>query len=76
MFPMGFKKPCTIYQKKNMEQENKAIEMFKKLPLSIRKQILSWEWFEGFKQRNSLEEKSRIEISVDSYMKDKDNDKA
>jgi len=55
-----------------MEQENKAIEMFKKLPLSIRKQILSGEWFEGFKQRNSLEEKSRIEISVDSYMKEND----
>jgi len=24
MFPMGFKKPCTIYQKKNMEQKSEV----------------------------------------------------
>ena len=70
---MVFKKGI-LFIRKIMEQ-NKAIEMFKKLPLSIRKQILSREWFEGFKKRNSLNEKSRIEISVDSYM-GKNHDKA
>jgi len=49
-----------------------VLERIKNFTPSIRKQIISGEWFEGFKQRNSLEEKSRIEISVDSYMKEND----